>query len=55
MFKFRASTENYGIIDKAKLLLDWEPKTSIFKVIELMVDHDIKETKEDKNLTLLVS
>ena len=55
MFKFRASTENYGIIDKAKLLLDWEPKTSIFKVIELMVDHDIKETKKDKNLTLLVS
>jgi len=55
MLKFRASTENYGIIDKAKLLLDWEPKTSIFKVIELMVDHDIKETEEDKNLTLLVS
>jgi len=55
MFKFRASTENYGIIDKAKLLLDWEPKTSIIKVIELMVDHDIKETKKDKNLTLLVS
>ena len=55
MLKSRAATENYGIIDKAKLLLDWEPKTSIFKVIELMVDHDIKETKKDKNLTLLIS
>jgi GDPmannose 4,6-dehydratase len=55
MLKSRAATENYGIIDKAKLLLDWEPKTSIFKVIELMVDHDIKENKKDKNLTLLIS
>ena len=51
----RAVTENYGIIDKAKLLLDWEPKTSILKVIEIMVDHDIKEIKRDKNLTLLIS
>jgi len=55
MLKSRASTENYGIIDKAKLFLDWEPKTSIFKVIELMVEHDIKEIKRDKNLTLLIS
>ena len=55
MLKSRVATENYGIIDKAKLLLDWEPKTSIFKVIELMVDHDINETKKDKNLTLLIS
>lgn len=55
MLKSRASTENYGIIDKARLLLDWEPKTSIFKVIEMMVDHDIKEIKKDKNLTLLIS
>jgi len=55
MLKSRASTENYGIIDKAKLFLDWEPKTSILKVIELMVEHDIKEIKRDKNLTLLIS
>ena len=55
MLKSRAATENYGIIDKAKLLLNWEPNTSIFKVIELMVDHDIKEIKKDKNLTLLIS
>jgi GDPmannose 4,6-dehydratase len=55
MLKSRAATENYGIIDKAKLLLDWEPKTSILKVIELMVDHDIKEIKKDKNLTLLIN
>ncbi len=55
MLKSRAATENYGIIDKAKLLLNWEPKTSILKVIELMVDNDIKEIKRDKNLTLLVS
>jgi GDPmannose 4,6-dehydratase len=55
MLKSRASTENYGMIDKARLLLDWEPKTSIFKVIEMMVDHDIKEIKKDKNLTLLIS
>jgi GDPmannose 4,6-dehydratase len=55
MLKSRAATENYGIIDKAKLFLDWEPKTSIFEVIEVMVEHDIKEIKKDKNLTLLIS
>lgn len=53
--KSRAVTENYGIIDKARLLLDWEPKTSIKKVIEIMVDHDIKEMKRDHNLTMLIS
>lgn len=53
--KSRTATENYGIIDKARLLLGWNPEISIFKAIEIMIDNDINKLKKDKNLTFLIS
>lgn len=34
--------ENHGIAQKAHQILDWKADTSIFNVIEKMIDHDIK-------------
>jgi GDPmannose 4,6-dehydratase len=49
----RVNRELVGIIDKAKSLLDWQPKTSILKAIEIMVDFEIKESVSKNNIILV--
>ena len=49
----RVNKELVGIIDKAKSLLNWEPKTTILQAIEYMVDHEIKNSIQKNNIILV--
>lgn len=49
----RVNRELVGIIDKARSLLDWEPKISILQAIEIMVEHEIKNSVKKNNIILV--
>jgi GDPmannose 4,6-dehydratase len=49
----RVNKELVGIIDKAKSLLNWEPKTTILQAIECMVEYEIKNNMRKNNIILV--
>lgn len=49
----RTNKELVGIIDKAKSLLNWQPKTTILQAIEYMVDYEITNIKNENNIILV--
>jgi GDPmannose 4,6-dehydratase len=50
----RNKKEIYGIIDKAKEKLNWYPETSIYSVIEKMIDFDIEKTKISNKIFIMM-
>jgi len=49
----RVNKELVGIIDKAKSLLNWEPKITILQAIEYMVDFEITNSIQKNNIILV--
>lgn len=52
--KNRNNKEIYGIINKAKEKLNWLPKSTIYDVIEKMIDHDIEESKVANKIFIMM-
>jgi len=53
LYTNRVNREVFGIIDKAKNLLNWEPKTSILQTIEKMVDFEVANKIIKNNIFLV--
>jgi GDPmannose 4,6-dehydratase len=53
LYANRVNREVFGIIDKAKNLLNWEPKTSILQTIEKMVDYEVANKIVKNNIFLV--
>ena len=49
----RINKELVGIIDKAKSLLNWEPKTTILQAIEFMVEYEISNSIQKNKIVLV--
>lgn len=50
----RSNNYNFGDYTKAKKLLNWSPKMSIFEIIEKMIENDIEEIKKTKNICMVM-
>ena len=50
----RLNNSNFGNIKKAKSILNWCPKTDVFKIIEKMIESDIEYLKEKNNIRLVM-